>query len=70
MPPAGISCFGDADSETTMASDNLSTYRSKRDFKKTAEPSGEKQIARSNRRRFIIQKHETRIYTTTKLLLA
>ncbi|MBP1844358.1 hypothetical protein J2046_002617 [Rhizobium petrolearium] len=41
-----------------MASDKLSTYRSKRDFQKSAEPSGEKQITRSNRRRIIIQKHD------------
>ncbi|MBB5667274.1 bifunctional non-homologous end joining protein LigD [Rhizobium leguminosarum] len=53
-----------------MASDNLSTYRSKRDFKKTAEPSGEKQIARSNRRRFIIQKHDaTRLHYDLRLEL-
>ncbi|WHO75945.1 DNA ligase D [Rhizobium sp. BT03] len=53
-----------------MASDNLSTYRSKRDFKKTAEPSGEKQIARSNRRRFVIQKHDaTRLHYDLRLEL-
>ncbi|NEJ73060.1 DNA ligase D [Rhizobium phaseoli] len=53
-----------------MASDNLSTYRSKRDFQKTAEPSGEKQIARSNRRRFIIQKHDaTRLHYDLRLEL-
>ncbi|WP_454858429.1 DNA ligase D [Rhizobium binxianense] len=53
-----------------MASDKLSTYRSKRDFKKTAEPSGEKQIARSNRRRFVIQKHDaTRLHYDLRLEL-
>ncbi|NYJ13900.1 bifunctional non-homologous end joining protein LigD [Rhizobium leguminosarum] len=53
-----------------MASDNLSTYRSKRDFQKTAEPSGEKQIARSNRRRFVIQKHDaTRLHYDLRLEL-
>ncbi|WP_049735852.1 DNA ligase D [Rhizobium ecuadorense] len=53
-----------------MASDNLSTYRSKRDFRKTAEPSGEKQIARSNRRRFVIQKHDaTRLHYDLRLEL-
>ncbi|AHG49730.1 ATP-dependent DNA ligase (plasmid) [Rhizobium leguminosarum bv. trifolii CB782] len=53
-----------------MASDNLSTYRSKRDFQKTAEPSGDKQIARSNRRRFVIQKHDaTRLHYDLRLEL-
>ncbi|MBX5199439.1 DNA ligase D [Rhizobium sp. NZLR10] len=53
-----------------MASDNLSTYRSKRDFQKTTEPSGDKQSARSNRRRFIIQKHDaTRLHYDLRLEL-
>src|SRR5271156_3783017 len=38
----------------------LSTYVSKRDFAKTSEPSGEKQVAAANRRRFVIQKHDAR----------
>lgn len=37
---------------------NLSTYRKKRDFEKTAEPSGETKVAPSKRRRFVIQKHD------------
>src|SRR5882757_4636835 len=40
-----------------MASSSLSKYRSKRDFKKTAEPSGEVLVEPSERRRFVIQKH-------------
>ncbi|MBB4236250.1 DNA ligase D [Rhizobium esperanzae] len=53
-----------------MASDNLSTYRSKRDFQKTAEPSGDRQIAHSNRRRFVIQKHDaTRLHYDLRLEL-
>jgi bifunctional non-homologous end joining protein LigD len=36
---------------------NLSIYRKKRDFEKTAEPSGEAEVAPSKRRRFVIQKH-------------
>ncbi|MBY2963892.1 DNA ligase D [Rhizobium leguminosarum] len=53
-----------------MASDKLSTYRSKRDFKKTDEPSGEKRLARSNRRRFVIQKHDaTRLHYDLRLEL-
>jgi bifunctional non-homologous end joining protein LigD len=38
----------------------LSTYRAKRDFGKTAEPSGDKTIAVATRRRFVIQKHDAR----------
>jgi bifunctional non-homologous end joining protein LigD len=37
---------------------NLSTYRKKRDFEKTAEPSGDAAVAPSKRRRFVIQKHD------------
>ena len=40
-----------------MADGKLSRYRSKRDFKKTAEPTGEIAVAPSERRRFVIQKH-------------
>src|SRR5450755_2079031 len=36
---------------------NLSTYRNKRDFEKTAEPSGDIPIKPSKQRRFVIQKH-------------
>jgi bifunctional non-homologous end joining protein LigD len=37
---------------------NLSTYRKKRDFEKTAEPSGEVRVAPARQRRFVIQKHD------------
>jgi len=40
-----------------MADGKLSKYRSKRDFSKTAEPSGDGAVAPSVRRRFVIQKH-------------
>jgi bifunctional non-homologous end joining protein LigD len=36
----------------------LSKYQAKRDFTKTAEPSGESRIRVSKRRRFVIQKHD------------
>jgi bifunctional non-homologous end joining protein LigD len=50
--------------------DNLSTYRGKRDFKKTAEPSGESQVKACNRRRFVIQKHDaTRLHYDLRLEL-
>ncbi|OWW02380.1 ATP-dependent DNA ligase [Rhizobium sp. R72] len=50
--------------------DNLSTYRAKRDFKKTGEPSGETQVKPSNRRRFVIQKHDaTRLHYDLRLEL-
>jgi bifunctional non-homologous end joining protein LigD len=47
---------------------NLSTYRKKRDFEKTAEPSGEAKVAPSKRRRFVIQKHDaTRLHYDLRL---
>jgi bifunctional non-homologous end joining protein LigD len=50
--------------------DSLSTYRSKRDFKKTQEPSGEAGIKPSNRLRFVIQKHDaTRLHYDLRLEL-
>ncbi|MGF6178487.1 DNA ligase D [Ensifer sp. 4252] len=41
-----------------MPSDKLSTYKQKRDFKLTKEPSGSAKLNPSNRRRFVIQKHD------------
>ncbi|UVC10479.1 DNA ligase D [Rhizobium sp. TH2] len=53
-----------------MAADKLSKYKQKRDFKLTAEPSGEAEIKPSNRRRFIIQKHDaTRLHYDLRLEL-
>jgi bifunctional non-homologous end joining protein LigD len=47
---------------------NLSTYRQKRDFEKTAEPSGEAKVAPSRRRLFVIQKHDaTRLHYDLRL---
>ena len=40
-----------------MALKNLSVYRKKRDFEKTAEPSGDAPVKPSKQRRFVIQKH-------------
>jgi bifunctional non-homologous end joining protein LigD len=48
----------------------LSKYRSKRDFTKTAEPSGKAGLAAANRRRFVIQKHDaTRLHYDLRLEL-
>jgi bifunctional non-homologous end joining protein LigD len=47
---------------------NLSTYRKKRDFEKTSEPSGGAAIAPSKQRRFVIQKHDaTRLHYDLRL---
>ncbi len=43
-----------------MAKKALATYRKKRDFSKTAEPSGEDSVAPSDRLRFVVQKHDAR----------
>ncbi|WP_376707857.1 DNA ligase D [Bradyrhizobium semiaridum] len=47
---------------------NLSTYRKKRDFEKTSEPSGEVKVAPAEQRRFVIQKHDaTRLHYDLRL---
>ena len=51
-----------------MPSRKLSTYRKKRDFEQTAEPSGDVQVAPSEQRRFVIQKHAaTRLHYDLRL---
>ena len=51
-----------------MSLKNLSTYRKKRDFEKTAEPSGEVPVKPSAQRRFVIQKHDaTRLHYDFRL---
>jgi bifunctional non-homologous end joining protein LigD len=48
----------------------LATYRAKRDFTQTAEPSGEHPIAAAKQRRFVIQKHDaTRLHYDLRLEL-
>ena len=48
--------------------EKLSTYRAKRDFKVTAEPSGKAKIAASPRLRYVIQKHDaTRLHYDLRL---
>jgi bifunctional non-homologous end joining protein LigD len=47
---------------------SLITYRKKRDFEKTAEPSGKGKVAASKARRFVIQKHDaTRLHYDLRL---
>jgi bifunctional non-homologous end joining protein LigD len=51
-----------------LALTKLSTYRKKRDFDKTAEPSGDVKVAVSGQRRFVIQKHDaTRLHYDLRL---
>ena len=51
-----------------MANRKLSTYQAKRDFKVTAEPSGDAPVAPSNRLRYVIQKHDaTRLHYDLRL---
>ena len=52
------------------AKTKLSTYQAKRDFSKTAEPSGATETPASERRRFVIQKHDaTRLHYDLRLEL-
>ncbi len=52
------------------ANSKLSTYRAKRDFTKTAEPSGEVQVKESPILRYVIQKHAaTRLHYDLRLEL-
>jgi bifunctional non-homologous end joining protein LigD len=51
-----------------VADKHLAVYRKKRDFEKTAEPSGKAAVAPSKRRRFVIQKHDaTRLHYDLRL---
>ena len=51
-----------------MANDKLTTYKAKRDFQKTREPSGQDPVKPTTRRRFVIQKHDaTRLHYDLRL---
>jgi bifunctional non-homologous end joining protein LigD len=54
--------------DLAVALRKLSTYRKKRDFDKTEEPSGDVKVAPSKRGRFVIQKHAaTRLHYDLRL---
>jgi bifunctional non-homologous end joining protein LigD len=69
MPPSFVhSSRGPIFRDRALSLKNLSTYRKKRDFEKTAEPSGEVPVASSKQRRFVIQKHDaTRLHYDFRL---
>jgi bifunctional non-homologous end joining protein LigD len=53
-----------------VATAKLSIYRRKRDFRRTSEPRGTAKVRRSERRRFVIQKHDaTRLHYDLRLEL-
>src|SRR3984957_11337212 len=53
-----------------MQTKKLAKYQSKRDFSKTAEPTGKRNVAPSKRLRFVIQKHAaTRLHYDFRLEL-
>jgi bifunctional non-homologous end joining protein LigD len=52
----------------TLPLKSLNTYRTKRDFEKTDEPSGDVKVAPSKLQRFVIQKHDaTRLHYDLRL---
>src|SRR5579872_3205568 len=55
---------------TSTTTDKLAKYRAKRDFTKTAEPSGEPNPTQADSRRYVIQKHAaTRLHYDLRLEL-
>ena len=53
-----------------MAKSKLADYQAKRDFAKTREPSGERKVRKSDRLRFVIQRHDaTRLHYDLRLEL-
>jgi DNA ligase D-like protein (predicted 3'-phosphoesterase) len=57
-PPATLKVDYKHERGITMPTDNLKTYREKRDFRRTPEPSGEGGGGHSNGPIFVIQKHD------------
>src|SRR5712671_2364498 len=53
-----------------MRKDNLATYRAKRDFSRTEEPSGREAVGPAKQLRFVIQRHDaTRLHYDFRLEL-
>src|SRR6202050_2807860 len=53
-----------------MANDKLTTYKAKRDFRQTPEPSGQNPVKPTTRLRYVIQKHDaTRLHYDLRLEL-
>jgi bifunctional non-homologous end joining protein LigD len=53
-----------------MRRDNLATYRAKRDFSQTDEPSGKTAVTSGEQLRFVIQRHDaTRLHYDFRLEL-
>src|SRR6188508_738988 len=53
-----------------MRRDSLATYRAKRDFQQTAEPSGKAVVPTDQRLRFVVQRHDaTRLHFDFRLEL-
>jgi bifunctional non-homologous end joining protein LigD len=64
----GVPRFLEAFRSVIVPTGSLTTYRKKRDFKQTAEPSGDVKVAPSSARRFVIQKHAaTRLHYDLRL---
>ncbi len=59
-PPAEAAQSACTEAGAFVPTRKLAKYRSKRDFTRTAEPSGQDRVAASKRLRFVIQKHAAR----------
>src|ERR1700678_3721143 len=67
---AGRPGRGFAEGPVVSSREQLASYRAKRDFTKTAEPSGSSPIKPADRGRFVIQKHDaTRLHYDLRLEL-